>query len=396
MRDWLYGWKKKLKLSLPPELEEKFGRYYVSKHLPMLRFGLLVSLVLFALLGIDDIWAAPVSKHKLWGIRYGIMVPFFLLAYGMTHTRLFRKHWQPIMFAVQLCSGAGSIGILAVLRPEEPANYFYFAGLMLILFGNFTLLALRWLQAMAVSVLLVAGYAITVWIVQKPFRSSLEDTACLAYINSNLYLFSTLIGAAVVGYVMERYKIVEFTQRKELERKNEVMERLSFQDGLTGVSNRRAFDAKMTEEWNWAMRHGRCLSVIMIDIDHFKLYNDAYGHQQGDECLKAVARALRASLKRSKDFIARYGGEEFAVILPETDEEGVRKLAPHLHRAVSELRLVHELSRFGQVTISAGAATAWPSRDGEFRELIGEADRALYEAKAAGRNLTIVRRPDTG
>ncbi|TNJ62284.1 GGDEF domain-containing protein [Paenibacillus hemerocallicola] len=389
MNSWLYALKKRFNLYLEPDMEEEFGHYYVSKHLSVLRFGLIVSLVLFGLLGIDDIWAAPMSKHELWGIRYGIMVPFILVSYGLTFTQLFKKHLQSIMCVVQLVSGSGSIGILAVLRPEEPANYFYFAGLMLIIFGNFTLLGLRWIQATAVSVVLVAGYAVTVCIVQEPFQAGRDDTAYLAYINSNLYLFSSLIGAAVVGYVMERYKIVEFAQRKELERKNEVMERLSFLDGLTGVSNRRAFDAKIVEEWNWALRNARCVSIIMIDIDHFKLYNDTYGHQQGDECLKAVAEALRSSLKRSKDFIARYGGEEFVVILPETEEEGVRKLSAYLHRAVYDLRLGHESSRFGHVTISAGTATAWP-HNGDYRRLIEEADRALYESKSKGRNRTTV------
>ncbi|TMV49431.1 GGDEF domain-containing protein [Paenibacillus mesophilus] len=385
----MYNWKKRFNLHLDPDLEEEFEHYYVSKHLSILRFGLIVSLGLFALLGIDDIWAAPLSKHEIWGIRYGIMMPFFLISYGLTYTRVFRRHLQSIMCVVQLFSGCGSIGIMAVLKPEEPANYFYFAGLMLILFGNFTLFGLRWIQATTVSVVLAAGYAVTVLFVQQPFQDGIEETAYLAYINSNLYLLSTFLGSAVVGYVMERYKIVEFAQRKELERKNEVMERLSYQDGLTGVSNRRAFDARIAEEWNWALRNARCVSLIMIDIDHFKLYNDTYGHQQGDECLRAVAGALRNSLKRSKDFIARYGGEEFAVILPETDEEGVQKLSEYLHQAVNDLRLGHESSRFGIVTISAGAATAWPE-DGDYREMIEAADRALYESKSNGRNRTTV------
>ncbi|MEF3306410.1 GGDEF domain-containing protein [Paenibacillus sp. GYB003] len=389
MKSWVSGLKKRLDLHLDPDSEEEFDRYFVEKHLPILRFGLLVSLLLFALLGIDDIWAAPFSKYETWGIRYGILVPFFLLGYAMTFTKLFRERQQTVMVVVQLVSGAGSVGIIAVLSPEEPANYFYFAGLMLILFGNYTLFGLRWIQATAVSVLLIAGYALTVYVVQKPFRLHAGDTAYLSYINGNLYLLSTFIGSAVVGYVMERYKIVEFAQRKELERKHDAMERLSYKDGLTGVFNRRAFDARIAEEWGAALRNGRCLSLIMIDIDLFKPYNDANGHQRGDDCLVAVAGALRGSLRRSKDFIARYGGEEFAVVLPETDEAGVVKLAGYLHEAVGALRLEHAASRTGYVTISAGAATAYP-RDGDFRRLIESADRALYESKSAGGGRTTV------
>lgn len=387
LNNGLYVWKKRFNLHLGPGSEEEFECYFVDKHLSILRFGLIISLVLYVLLGIDDIWAAPVSKHEVWGIRYGLMTPFYLISYGITYTRLFRRHMQSIMFVVQLISGGGTIVILAVLQTEEPANYFYFAGLMLILFGNFTLFGMRWIQATAVSIMLVVGYAVIVFFVQDPLRSGMRDTAYLAYINSLLYLVSTFIGSAVVGYVMERYKIVEFAQRKELERKTELLERLSFQDGLTGVSNRRAFDAKMAEEWSWALRNARCISMIMIDIDYFKPYNDTYGHQQGDECLIAVATALRRSLKRSKDFIARYGGEEFAVILPETDEGAVMRLSELLHQAVNDMRLEHKLSPYGHITISAGAATAWPD-EGDYSRLVEAADRALYASKSKGRNCT--------
>jgi diguanylate cyclase (GGDEF)-like protein len=383
----LYSLKRQFNLHLGPDSEEEFDRYFVSKHLSVLRFGILISLLLIVVLGIDDIWAARDSLYDVWGIRYGVMTPAYLLGLGMTYTSLFRRHTQLIMCAVQLVSGSGMIIIMTVLQPEEPANYFYFAGLMIILFGNFTLFGIRWIQATAISIVLVVGYAIAVYFVQHPFRVGQTGPANLAYINSLLYLLSTLIGAAVVGYVMERYKIVEFAQRKELERKNEQMERLSYIDGLTGVSNRRAFDARMVEEWSWAMRNTRCVSLIMIDIDYFKLYNDTYGHQQGDECLKLVAAALRSSLKRSKDFIARYGGEEFAVILPETDEDGVMRLSEILHEAVNDLMLEHRRSPYGHVTFSSGAATAWPE-DGEYNPLVEAADRALYVSKSKGRNTT--------
>lgn len=381
--------KKRLNLHPGAESEEEFGHYFVGKHLSILRFGIMVSIFLFALLGIDDIWAAPVSKHETWGIRYGLMVPFLLLSYGVTYTAMFRRHQQTVMVIVQLVSGSGSIAIIAVLRPEEPASYFYFAGLMLILFANFTMFGLRWIQATAVSALLAAGHAAAVFFAHNSSHFDVTHVLYLSHINGNLYVLSTLFGSAVVGYVMERYKIVEFVQRKELERKNEVMERLSYKDGLTGVSNRRAFDARIAEEWSLALKNGRSLSLIMIDIDLFKPYNDAYGHLKGDDCLIAVASALQSGLKRSRDFVARYGGEEFAVILPGVDEDGARGYCAALHEAVNRLGLEHPASRVGHVTISAGVATARPQND-QYRPWLEAADRALYESKSKGGNCTMV------
>ena len=176
----------------------------------------------------------------------------------------------------------------------------------------------------------------------------------------------------------------DITERKRLEGE---LRRLSQQDGLTGVPNRRAFDERLTLECRRAMRNRTPLSLLMIDIDFFKAYNDEYGHPSGDQCLKKVASALRESLGRTGDLLARYGGEEFAVILPDTPPEGALHVAEEMRRTVEQRRVSHITSATGAtITVSLGVATIVPTARSSCRNLLKEADRALYQAKKAGRN----------
>ena len=160
-------------------------------------------------------------------------------------------------------------------------------------------------------------------------------------------------------------------------------------DGLTGVANRRAFDEALEREWRRAMRDGSALSLLILDIDHFKAFNDLNGHQVGDDCLRTVAQALAASVQRAGDLVARYGGEEFAVILPGTEGKDAGVLAQRLCGAIDALRLPHPATPVGHVTISIGAATAMATAGGTLKMpegLLQAADHALYKAKARGRN----------
>ena len=188
---------------------------------------------------------------------------------------------------------------------------------------------------------------------------------------------------------MHRLRMENVRLMEDLARKNSELERLSLLDGLTGVANRRYFDRIILQEWSRAVREKTPLSVIMIDIDYFKTYNDTYGHPQGDGCLCRVAAALSAGLKRASDFIARYGGEEFVAVLPDTGLEGARMLAEGMRDNVLKLALEHRGSAVcPQVTISLGVASAILGRESNHAELIKHADEALYAAKQGGRNRT--------
>jgi len=177
----------------------------------------------------------------------------------------------------------------------------------------------------------------------------------------------------------------------ELEAKNIELERLSSQDGLTGIANRRIFDEFTQKEWARAARDNNQLSLVMIDIDHFKIYNDNYGHQGGDDCLRRVAQQLAGMVNRPSDLVARYGGEEFVVVMPGTDLDGAKSIAEALCEGISSLGLAHaHSSTADHVTISLGVANIVPTVDGKPEDLIVKADAALYKAKESGRNRFVV------
>jgi diguanylate cyclase (GGDEF)-like protein len=167
---------------------------------------------------------------------------------------------------------------------------------------------------------------------------------------------------------------------------SDLLREMAFVDGLTGVFNRRHFDMRLEQEWARAARSASTLALVIADVDRFKAYNDHYGHQAGDDCLRQVARQMKNNLVRPADLIARYGGEEFACVLPDTDKEGAVAVAVRLEKAVRSLDLPHvQAASGGIITISLGVTAAAPAEGDDTHLLIAEADRALYRAKAAGR-----------
>ena len=179
----------------------------------------------------------------------------------------------------------------------------------------------------------------------------------------------------------------DVTERKRLE---DQLANFALIDGLTGIDNRRSFDQAIDREWKRTLRTGLPLSLLLFDVDHFKLFNDTYGHQVGDDCLRAIAHAIRANVNRPSDVVARYGGEEFAVLLPDTDADGAGVVANALCHHVADLRIPHnDNDSRGFVTISGGVSTALPRSGGTIKMpegLLLAADAALYKAKNEGRN----------
>jgi len=173
----------------------------------------------------------------------------------------------------------------------------------------------------------------------------------------------------------------------ELEALNEQLHALAMVDGLTGVANRRRFDEVLENEWRRSWRDKTPMALLMIDIDHFKQFNDTHGHQSGDECLQNIAQVLQVGIGRSSDLVARYGGEEFICLLTESDIKGAAAKAESLRKAVEELHIPHEGSSSAPyLTISIGAASRIPDENSESKQLIADADEALYKAKNNGRN----------
>jgi diguanylate cyclase (GGDEF)-like protein len=208
-----------------------------------------------------------------------------------------------------------------------------------------------------------------------------------------------LIGAAFAGY---RYRVGRMEVREQelqqlvavrtsqLESANQKLYELTILDEMTGVANHRRFKEVLDAEWKRAGRQASAISLALIDIDYFKNYNDAYGHQAGDECLRRVAAVMRETVNRPTDLVARYGGEEFAVILTDTDEEGAAQVAEAIRKGVEALRITHADSNVSEyVTISVGVSTMTPQGELPAKEMIENADQSLYDAKHRGRNQTV-------
>ncbi|HWU84538.1 MAG TPA: sensor domain-containing diguanylate cyclase [Rhodocyclaceae bacterium] len=193
---------------------------------------------------------------------------------------------------------------------------------------------------------------------------------------------------ALIGFMFD------ITERKQIEeeliRLQKEFRELSYKDGLTGVANRRMFDSVIEVEWTNARRNNQSLSVILLDIDYFKQYNDHYGHIQGDECLKRVAKALAGVATRSRDFFARYGGEEFVLVLPESDAEAAQRVAERCRNAIFKEQIAHDQSDVSQIlTISLGIGTITPGHKDDLLGFIDSVDRQLYQAKQRGRNCIV-------
>ncbi|MDB6061967.1 MAG: hypothetical protein JWM78_2070 [Verrucomicrobiaceae bacterium] len=190
---------------------------------------------------------------------------------------------------------------------------------------------------------------------------------------------------ALIGFMFD------ISERKKTEEKllslQKELEELSFKDGLTGVANRRMFDSILDIEWENARRNRQPLSLIILDIDFFKQYNDQYGHIKGDDCLKRVAQTLTSAATRSKDFFARFGGEEFVLVLPETDANAALTVAERCRTLIYKQQIPHNSSAVSEMlTISLGVGTIIPSNNIEPIAFVEEVDRLLYKAKQNGRN----------
>jgi diguanylate cyclase (GGDEF)-like protein len=251
--------------------------------------------------------------------------------------------------------------------------------------------------------LLIIFYVFSIYSALKNHR---KETTFIEYQYDNQSLLHNLQNeqteAARLNQELEldlaKLRLAEEQLKQEKDKAEELAEKLlaiSSQDGLTGIANRRHFDDFLAKEWNRAVRSRKPLSLVLCDIDHFKAFNDFYGHQEGDKCLLRIAHTLDMYARRSGDLAARYGGEEFAIILPETSLGNATDIADQIHNAVLEIAIPHAASETDNiVTVSFGVATVVPRRSQQSRMLVALADKALYEAKQKGRNRVVSSTPE--
>jgi len=219
--------------------------------------------------------------------------------------------------------------------------------------------------------LLIVIFSFTLALLSRHTRESIEKSLAIRYENTNLLNGLT-------------------ASKIQLEKKNSELQRLATEDHLTNLANRRYGEKHLKSEWNTAIRHNRVISIVMIDIDQFKSYNDHYGHQMGDDCLHTVALALQQTLSRPSDLALRYGGEEFMVILPDTDSTGSFKIIKRFQDVLDKIHTPHSHSTISDhITVSCGIAEITPTRSDKSSTLINQADIALYKAKFNGGNCIV-------
>ncbi len=218
-----------------------------------------------------------------------------------------------------------------------------------------------------------------------------EDLARGIEVGGDDYLMKPISEVVLKAKVAAMRRLVEMQRSlvavtHQLNVANKELQRLSTTDGLTGISNRRMYDELSVREWRRCERMKKPVSLVMVDVDNFKLYNDHYGHQAGDECLKQVAAQMKRAAPRPGDLVARYGGEEFVFVLGETDADGAKWVANLLRQRVADLKLPHAASPLQHVTVSCGVVSVVPAEGMSLDVLMQSADHALYQAKANGRN----------
>lgn len=221
-----------------------------------------------------------------------------------------------------------------------------------------------------------------------------DDLARGIEVGGDDYLMKPVSEVVLHAKVRAMHRLVEMQRdlvdvSHQLNAANKELQRLSTTDGLTGISNRRMFDELSVREWRRCERMKKPMALVMIDIDSFKLYNDQFGHQAGDDCLRAVAGQVARAAPRASDLAARYGGEEFVLVLGETDVDGARWVAENVRQHVAELAIPHATAN-RHVTVSCGVASVQPEKGVALEVLLRTADHALYEAKEAGRDRVVV------
>jgi diguanylate cyclase (GGDEF)-like protein len=350
-------------------LEKDFREFYVTQNLPRARLSGLIALVLVLALTSIDLLLGTEPRGEVNTLRLGVLCPLIVLLAGAISLPAARPYYTGIV-AVGITLVGFVVTYIAHLAALGGAGY-VLAGLVLVVLFGCLFLGLRFSVAIGVSALMIAGHFASGLLVGLPW-------------NALSYMTAILGGAAVIGGIAT-YNLEFALRTNYLETRllNELAER----DGMTGLYNRRIFDDYMHRIWRQSRREGIAIAIVFVDIDFFKIFNDLYGHQAGDDCLKKVAKCIARGAKRPFDFAARYGGEEFVLVLYGPPEDYARGVADQIRRDVLDLAIPHAGSQVAKfVTVSVGMSLARPDSARSLAGAIQMADEALYQAKREGRN----------
>ncbi|MFZ5755824.1 MAG: diguanylate cyclase [Pseudomonadota bacterium] len=371
---------------LPDLLEDEYARYHHQIALTQLRSYW--PLVVAAVLAICVLTFASgiVTESMRFLVVFGFAVMFSVISVVIAAALL-----EPLNpYLGRLVGMAAFLGLLAMHiatllgESDSPLRSMAEYGVVFITVATFSISNLPFRQALFWTSFALLGLVVVV------AATGLEPDWQHFY----FYCVGAMMIGAILGFTQEIRERTVFLQerllaleKKELDVLTGELAMLSREDALTGLANRRHFDEVLTREWAACLREGTPLNLLFIDVDHFKRYNDHYGHQAGDGCLARVGRVLGSQALRGADFVARYGGEEFVAMFPRTNREGLETIAQRIVDAVDELAIVHEASEVAaHVTVSVGVASLTPARSNSPEQLVRMADAALYRAKELGRH----------
>jgi diguanylate cyclase (GGDEF)-like protein len=360
-------------------LEADFRRYHLAEFLPRMRKSLPVALALFlAFAMLDALSLPPLVRDGVLGLRLGGIVPVLALTWVALYVRSLREWLQWLVSASALASGLGIVGIIWVARVH--AFGLPYEGIILATFFSYFLTGLRFVAAS------LCGWLVFLAYVAMELHVGLNGDTLLY--NAFFLATANLIGC-FGNHFLEQAVRQNFCSMVQ-------MHKLAERDFVTGLLNRRAFSTRATGIWRQALRDGRSIGIAMVDVDHFKHYNDHYGHAAGDVALQSVAHVIAEHAPRPLDACARYGGEEFVVLWYDVDADHALALAQRMCQAVQALGLPHVASpTAGVVSISVGLVCTAVHNAAQWDAALRAADQALYQAKQQGRNRVCAADPRT-
>lgn len=370
-------------LVFPEPVESRFEAEIGQRRAKLLRVVVFRTVLVYNLFLIGDWLLARDAFEIAVLVHFGLVSPWMLAASYLIQRSPGPFERNVLMVSVPLMMVAGVLAVFVASRDPLSSHYQYFVVIVLI-YAN-AVLRPAFTAAVGLSLVTVVAHGIT---------CALHQTMPLeAAITSSYGLIVAAWVSLMANYYIERDVRRSFLMRlkdnlaaRDLQRTADDLQRISFVDALTGLANRRGVDTRAAALFAGAEARRQPFAVVMIDVDHFKGFNDRYGHLEGDRCLSLAGAAIRSAVRGGGDIVGRYGGEEFVVILPEADLlDGVR-VAERMRRAVEDLAIPHDRSQAGIVTVSAGVGVGRIDDPDSLREALAEADAALYEAKAAGRN----------
>jgi diguanylate cyclase (GGDEF)-like protein len=377
--------RRSLTLGFPAVLEQQFAREVLVKRLTMITVAGGAAVVLFAGMLLPDWLMTPEMLYPALVLRLLVFPTLVLGGLVLLH------RWRNPMLNEWSVALAGLLAMVLDAIPLilSGTQMAFLRSVEINLVVVFTCALARFWPAVVVALGACLTHAATRWLIP-------DETGVMGEAIS-LLLLSSLVFTLYASYHLERDERMAFLLGlreqlldRALQDEHDRMASLATTDALTGVANRRSFERYLSDTLTRAKHPPRWVTLVMIDIDHFKRYNDHYGHQPGDACLKAVAEAIGQCLRRPVDLVARLGGEEFAVVMPDIDADAAMAASERIRRAVQMLGVSHAASLGAPVvTVSVGVASSPPSSPLSMEALLGRADDALYRAKTEGRNRVV-------